>query len=133
MDIPSVIIRFIAMPRVLIVDDDQLIREMLQQMLEREGYETSTALNGNDAILKFIEYKPHLVVTDIIMPEKEGLEIIQVFLRKDPFIKIIAIYGDAYYNDTRNVLKMARVLGAHAKLSKPIIKSEFVNEVKKLV
>jgi len=121
------------MPRVLIVDDDQLIREMLQQILEREGYETSTAVNGNDAILKFIEYKPHLVVTDIIMPEKEGLEIIQVFLRKDPFIKIIAISGGAYYNDTRDVLKMAKVLGAHATLSKPITKSEFVNEVKKLV
>jgi YesN/AraC family two-component response regulator len=121
------------MPRILIVDDDKLIRELLQQILEREGYETNTAINGNDAITKFNEYKPHLVVTDIIMPEKEGLELIQIFIKKDPFIKIMAISGGAYYNDIRDVLKMAEILGAHATLSKPLTKSEFINEVKKLV
>ena len=121
------------MARILIVDDDQSIREMLQQMLKKEGYQTNSAIDGNDAITKFIEYKPHLVVTDIIMPEKEGLELIQIFLRKDPFIKIIAISGGAYYNDVRDVLKMAKVIGAHTAISKPLKKNEFVKEVKKLV
>lgn len=121
------------MARILIVDDDQAIRDMLCQMLEREGYTTDSAVNGNDAITKFNEFQPHLVVTDIIMPEKEGLELIQIFQRKDPFIKIIAISGGAFYNDTRDVLRMAKVLGAHATLAKPLTKNEFISEVKKLL
>lgn len=121
------------MTRILVIDDDPAIREMLCQMLNIEGYKTGSAKNGNDAITKFNEFKPHLVVTDIIMPEKEGLELIQIFQKKDPFIKIIAISGGAYYNDVREVLKMAKILGAHATLSKPLTKSEFISEVKKLV
>ena len=62
------------MPRILVVDDDDDVREMVRQMLLRAGYEVSVAANGKEGIEVFQRDSPHLVVLDIVMPEKEGLE-----------------------------------------------------------
>ena len=121
------------MARVLIIDDEQLLREMLQQMLDLEGYETFTAADGNEAIKVFNECNPDVVVTDIIMPEKEGLEIIQILRSKKPTIKILAISGGSYNINVSDILKMAKALGADQALSKPIRKKEFVQIIKNLV
>ncbi|KAA3609968.1 MAG: response regulator [Calditrichaeota bacterium] len=121
------------MSKILVVDDDTLVREMLQQMLEKEGYKTVAAADGEEAIKKFHKYNPDLIVTDIIMPEKEGIELIQIFLREDPMVKIIAISGGALNIDSQSTLKMAKALGAHSTLTKPLSREEFVSQVKKLL
>ncbi len=121
------------MLKILLVDDDKLIREMLQTMLEKEDYVTEIASDGDEAIRMFHKFKPDLVVTDIILPEKEGIEIIQQFLRENPAVKILAISGGALNIDSNSTLKMAKALGAHATLSKPLFKDEFLAAVQMLL
>jgi len=106
---------------------------MLQQMLEKEGYETESASDGDEAIKQFHKYNPDLIVTDIIMPEKEGIELIQIFLRERPNVKIIAISGGALNIDSQSTLKMAKALGAHSTLTKPLSRDEFVSAVRALL
>ncbi len=121
------------MPKILLVDDDKLIREMLQNMLEKEDYATELASDGDEAIRMFHKFKPDLVVTDIIMPEKEGIEIIQQFLRENPAVKILAISGGALNIDSKSTLRMAKALGAHATLSKPLFRDELLTTVQMLL
>lgn len=118
------------MARILIVDDDQPVREMLQQMLEKEGYTIETAADGNEAIRKFDNNPPDLIITDIVMPDKEGLEIIRHFMREKPQTKVIAISGGAYNIEANNTLKIAKALGAFETLTKPLKRSELVSVVK---
>ncbi len=121
------------MPKILLVDDDKLICEMLRAMLEQKDYATELASDGDEAIRMFHKFKPDLVVTDIILPEKEGIEIIQQFLRENPAVKILAISGGALNIDSNSTLKMAKALGAHATLSKPLFKDELLTTVQMLL
>ena len=121
------------MARVLIVDDEQMLREMLQQMLDIEGFETFTASNGSEALSVFKQCDPDVVVTDIIMPEKEGLEIIQILKGKKPNLKILAISGGSYNINVSDILKMAKALGANQALSKPIRRKEFIDTINNLL
>jgi len=118
------------MARILIVDDDRHVREMLQQMLEKEGYKIETAVDGNEAIRKFRQNPPDLVVTDIVMPDKEGLEIIRLFVSERPETKVIAISGGAFNIEARNTLKIAKALGAFETLTKPLRRGDLVSAVK---
>jgi CheY-like chemotaxis protein len=121
------------MAKILVIDDDKLVREMLVQMLEKEGYEIESASDGDIALKKFHTYNPDLIVTDIIMPEKEGIELIQRFLIEKPDVKIIAISGGALNIDSQSTLQMAKALGAHTTLTKPLSRNEFVTAVRELL
>ncbi len=121
------------MLKILLVDDDKLIREMLRNMLKKEDYATEEASDGDEAIKLFHKFKPDLVVTDIIMPEKEGIELIQQFLKENPAVKILAISGGALNIDSNSTLKMAKALGAHATLSKPLFRDELLTTVQMLL
>ncbi len=81
------------MARILIIDDDLQIREMMEQMLQKEGYETIGASDGQIAMKLCRENPADVVITDIIMPEKEGIETIVELKREFPGIKIIAMSG----------------------------------------
>lgn len=81
------------MPLILIIDDDDQIREMLRQMLERAGYEVTDAPNGKVAMKLYREQPADLIITDLIMPGKEGIETIIELRRDFPEVKIIAISG----------------------------------------
>jgi YesN/AraC family two-component response regulator len=120
------------MTRVLIIDDEPLLSDMLKQMLEIEGYETYTAGNGKEGLSVFNQRDPDIVVTDIIMPEKEGLELIQILKGQKPSLKILAISGGSFHINVSDVLKMAKALGANQTLSKPIRRKEFIDAVNKL-
>ncbi len=120
------------MARILIIDDDNLVRRMLRQVLEAENYEVVEAEDGTQG-LKINREKPaDLIITDIIMPEKEGIETIGDFRREFPEIQIIAMSGggrigpDAY-------LKMAKDFGAMRTVVKPINKAELLEAVKELL
>ena len=120
------------MARLLIVDDDNMVRAMLQQMLERAGYDVIAAKNGVEAELICSQKKPNLVITDIVMPEKEGLELIRDLKLMFPDIKLIAISGGGRISSD-DYLTIARGLGAIYTLKKPISQVELLNTIKELL
>jgi YesN/AraC family two-component response regulator len=81
------------MRKVLIIDDEPYILLMLKKMLEKAGYEVDMASNGKEGLALFEQHSIDLVITDIIMPDKEGLEIIMEMKKQRPDLKIIAISG----------------------------------------
>jgi CheY-like chemotaxis protein len=106
------------MPRILLVDDDDSFRKMLRLSLVRLGYEVVEVGNGKDAVRLINEQLPDLLITDLVMPEKEGLETIDEVRRKHPKLKIIAMSGGGRVNAT-DYLKIARAMGADKVLAKP--------------
>src|SRR3989442_7221667 len=114
------------MPRILVVDDDEPFRKMLHKSLERAGYEVRDAPNGKVALELDREDPSDLIITDPIMPEKEGIETIVEFRRIHPDVKIIAISGGARMNSKVN-LAMAQRLGANHILAKPFSQQEILD------
>ena len=100
---------------ILVVDDDEEVRKVLRLMLERASYTVIEAANGKEALARAADTRVSVVITDLVMPEQEGLETIQVLRREQPGLKIIAMSG-AFGGE---FLKMAGLLGAHATLQKP--------------
>ena len=81
------------MSKILVIDDDKNIRSLLRDFLERDGYEVMEAENGKVGLKLFRENGADLVITDLIMPEKEGIETIRELRRDFSDVKIIAISG----------------------------------------
>lgn len=107
------------MYRILIIDDDMQIREMLRQMLEFEGYKIQEAANGKEALKMQSQNPADLVITDLIMPEKEGIETIREMRKMFPDVKIIAMSGGGVVGP-ESYLKIAKSLGAQKTFVKPI-------------
>lgn len=120
------------MARILIIDDDSDIRQMLKQMLNIEGYDVDEATNGNEAIKIFNDKPADLIITDIIMPDKEGIETIREMRNKYSNIKIIAISGGGRAGPT-DYLKIAKTFGANRTFTKPFDRKEFLDCVKELL
>ena len=102
--------------RILVVDDDAGVRQVLRSMLVPAGYGVELAGNGREAIEKLKVTPCALVITDLVMPEQEGIETIKVLRRDFPDVKIIAISG-AFGGD---YLRIAGFLGAHQTMAKPV-------------
>lgn len=120
------------MSRILIIDDDDLIRQMLRAVLEREGYDVLDASDGREGLRVFMKNPVDLVVTDLVMPEKEGLEIIIELRRNFPDLKIIAISGGGTVGGSQ-YLDVAGKLGADKIMGKPLKLREFIAIVKGLM
>lgn len=120
------------MTRILIVDDDTLVRDALVLLLERDGHEVLEAVNGVEAIAIFRERLPDLVITDIIMPDMEGFETIREMRRIAAGLKIIAISGGAPIG-SQDILELASRLGADEIFAKPIDRDEFLSSVSRLL
>jgi len=120
------------MAKILVIDDDPSILTMLKKMLEREGYEVDTACNGSEGLDKIEDSPPDLLITDIVMPEKEGMELIFHLRRKKPELKIIAISGGGRFN-YEGYLTSAKYLGADLTFQKPLSHKEFVQAVSDLI
>lgn len=118
------------MPRILIIDDDDGLRRMLVQMLERSGYEVADAGNGRAGLERLRRGGIDLVVTDLIMPEQEGLETIMSIRQEFPGMKVVAMSGGARMSGF-DFLPAARGLGAVAALKKPFGRDEFLDTVKR--
>lgn len=116
------------MARVLIVDDDFQVREMLTIMLKRAGHEVAEAGNGNEAIQVCQDKAIDLVITDIIMPDKEGIETIVELRRDYPDIKIFAISGGGRVSP-ENYLKLAEKIGALKTFAKPFSKNQILSAI----
>jgi len=118
------------MARILVIDDETQVRTVLLKSLEREGYQVMDAPNGKVG-MELIQEEPFdLVITDIVMPEKEGIETIGDLRHYFPETKIIAISGGGRNLKANNVLHTAEILGAHCTLSKPFEIEEFLDAVR---
>ena len=119
------------MARILLIDDDDSARSVLRLILNQFGHLVIEARNGREGIELFMDANADLVITDIVMPEKEGLEVLKEMRKMIPDVKIIAISGGGRVNPT-DYLRMAKFLGAAKVLAKPISSealSGAINEV----
>lgn len=120
------------MPRILIIDDDHDLRTCLRLLLERSGYETVEAAHGRAGLKVLSGTAVDLVITDILMPEMEGIEFI-LALRKDrPHLPVIAISGGGVV-DPVEYLQVATLLGAVSVLTKPFDLGHLCERVKTLL
>lgn len=120
------------MTRVLVVDDDPLVREAIALMVARAGHDVVEAENGAVALRHHQSAPADVIVLDVLMPVMEGIETIRALRKSDPDVKIIAISGGAQSGDTA-YLKYASNLGAHAVLSKPFRNSELLECIDALI
>lgn len=116
------------MARILLIDDDIRVLETYRQMLEYAGYEVVVAIDGKEGIRLFREEPTDLVITDMIMPDKEGLETIMELRRDFPSAKIIAISGGSFMGP-KEYLEIAKQFGATFTLAKPIEQEELLGAV----
>lgn len=107
------------MVKVLIVDDDELFRTMLEEMLRRDGYQVTVAGNGAEALVAIARDRPQLLITDILMPEKDGIELIMELAQGGDQIPIIAVSGGRRAISQEFNLESARLMGVQATLPKP--------------
>jgi YesN/AraC family two-component response regulator len=105
---------------------------MLKKMFEREGFRVATAEDGRKGIKIYENSSIDLVITDLIMPEKEGIETIIALKKIDSFAKIIAISGDNQANPV-SYLEMAMKLGAQKAFTKPIKKEMLIGAARELL
>ncbi len=106
------------MPRVLVIDDHAEIREFLRETLEAAGYDVAVAPNGREGLEIQRRQPADLVITDIFMPEQEGLETIEELSRQSPRPKIIAMSGGGRLR-TLDYLPAAQEFGADRAIGKP--------------
>ncbi len=118
------------MARILIIDDEPHVRTVLLKNLELDGYQVMDAPNGKVGMKLFQEEPFDLVITDIVMPEKDGIEAIGELRRCFPETKIIAISGGGLSLNADYVLHTAEALGVHCTLFKPFGIEEFLTAVK---
>lgn len=107
------------MARILMVDDDPLIQATLPLVLSDRGHEVVVAPNGRAALRELREGPVDLVLTDILMPDVDGLELIQAVRRDHPGVKVLAMSGGSSRLPVTEALRMARLMGADAVLPKP--------------
>ena len=119
------------MTRILLVEDDSDLRSVLAEVLTRGGYEVIEARNGEEAVLLFRQAPVDLVVTDLLMPEKDGFETLMELRAEKPAPKILAMSGGGELSSAI-YLRMAGRLGASLVLAKPFGTAEFLAAVQKL-
>jgi len=120
------------MARILVIDDDEQVLDMLYESLTREGYDVLRASNGEQGMRLYREEPVDLIITDLIMPEKEGIETI-IELRQDfPDVKIIAISGGGR-TGTKDYLHMAQIFGVQRTFTKPVAREQLLDAIRELI
>ena len=120
------------MALILIIEDDDQTRGVLKLMVEREGYDVLEADDGLEGIKLFRENAVDLIITDIIMFEKDGITTIMEVRKDSPNVKIIAISGGARVGP-EVYLQLADRVGADRTLTKPIDRKELLNTIDELL
>ncbi|MCK5296317.1 MAG: response regulator [Alphaproteobacteria bacterium] len=119
------------MVQILVIEDDDIVRELIKSILIDAGYDVTSANNGKEGLKSAISNKPDIVITDIFMPEKEGLETIKELRAHYPDIKILAVSGGGQIT-MENVLKIAGIFGADMVLKKPFETDVLLEKIKEL-
>ena len=116
------------MKHILLVDDDDLSRGAVHKMLERSGYDVRSTGIGQEALAWYRREPADLVITDLIMPDTDGLEMIQELRRINPAVRVLAISGGGRV-DAEEYLSVARKFGAVEVLPKPFTAPELKQAV----
>jgi CheY-like chemotaxis protein len=117
---------------ILVVDDEQEMRDVVQQVLKTGGHRVVTAANGKEAGLLLAKEKIDLVLTDLLMPEKDGTEVITDLRKKHPAMPVVAMSGGGRM-PRGEYLKIARLFGAHAILEKPFTSEQLLSTIELLL
>lgn len=112
--------------RILVVDDEEAVAELVRTLLVEAGYEVAVAENGKAALEQVSSFVPELVITDISMPDMEGIELISRLRKSDGTLPIIAMSGNAV---GVGFLKATRLFGAVATLKKPFSNRDLMDAV----
>lgn len=115
--------------RILVVDDDASIRRSLQLLLSKEGYEVAEANNGMEAVRLWRDRGADLIILDLLMPEKDGIETIIELLAQSPGARIIALSGGGT-TQRLDLLGDAKLLGALLTIEKPFTLAEMIAKVR---
>lgn len=115
-------------PRISIIDDDALIRSLLSAALADEGFRVTEAEDGHEGLTSYLADQPDILITDIQMPEMDGLELIRAIRKSNPDAKIIAISGKPKQQDL-GFLGASLDFGATAVLEKPFDPDDLVHLV----
>ena len=116
------------MARILIIDDNEEIRRLLRRVLESAQYEILEAGDGDEGLKRVEEEPVDLVITDIFMPEKDGLEMLREMRKTHPGMRVIAMSGGGQLGNM-DILRMARSFGAFRVMAKPFNFREMLQAV----
>ncbi|MAF46631.1 MAG: response regulator [Alphaproteobacteria bacterium] len=120
------------MATILVIDDEDVDRLIVAELLREEGHEVIEVQDGSEGIAVKDTATLNLIVTDIMMPEKDGIETIMEIKRDNPNLKIIAVSGGGKHGQLSG-LEMAKYLGADDTLTKPISAEKLIGSVNKLL
>ena len=120
------------MARILVIDDEDIVRKSISQMLESEGHDVRVASSGNEGVFHFKQQPPDLLITDILMPDKDGLEIIRELSSDYPLVKFLAITGGGATGNL-DFLPQAKAFGAHATLRKPFLREDLLGKISEIM
>ncbi len=118
--------------QILVIDDNEPLRSIMRQMLETAGYEVAEAGNGREGMQRYQDTPAELIITDILMPEQEGLETIRALRHANHKVKIIAVTGGGE-TGALDFRKTAELLGAKRTLQKPFTRAEFLGAVREVL
>lgn len=118
------------MARIVVADDEEPIRDIIREALETEGYEVFLAENGTEALAFVLDENPDLVITDIVMPDMEGIELIRKIGAHSAHIAVIVMSGNPVGS---RFLQSAELFGARGSLVKPFSMDELLITVRQVL
>jgi CheY-like chemotaxis protein len=116
------------MAKILVIDDDALVRAVLTSILEQVGHTVLTAEDGLRGMAMFHEERPDLVITDLVMPEQQGIQTLAKIRGEDPKAKVIVMSGSGRIGDT-DFLAEAQALDANDIVAKPFDPEDLLRSV----
>jgi DNA-binding response OmpR family regulator len=121
------------MANILVADDDQQYAELLAKILEKQQHKVVVAYDGAEALKLFASQKFDLIITDILMPHVDGIELIMQLIEKDSVVPIIAMSGGHSSRHSSFNLQSANILGVQTILQKPFSIQQLLDAVNKLL
>lgn len=114
---------------IVVADDVDGIRHLMEHWLTGLGHEVYSCATGYEVVKLLNFHRVDLVITDVLMPDGDGLEVIEALKKKQPAARVLAISGGGQYMAATDCLKVARGLGAHAVLLKPFDRQKFLDAI----
>ena len=118
---------------ILLVDDEELLRAGVQEMLEMSGYKVITATNGHEAMVCLKQHTIDLVITDLVMPKMDGVDLVEQIRQIRPDLPVIVVSGSTRNIMQRYGIESIQVPGADASLSKPFKGVDLMSQIKELL
>lgn len=118
------------MAKILVIDDEEAVRQLVEEMLALAGHDVAGAADGVQGLAHIRAQMPDAIITDLLMPNKEGIETIREVKRLAPDLPILVISGDP---GSALYMEMAKLLGAHSSLAKPFRSDELLATVDRML